>query len=141
MCVCGGVKVGYSLLLGHVANPLTPGLDPAPRPLQQQQTHFSLTASRTRIPVSKCTGSPEKLSHSGNTQTAARPSVPPPPPLPPPPKCHPTDVFFSSLSPNSVPVTTVIIVVVMSVMSQRVRLLSQSCGESSDATDVFFAFG
>lgn len=79
------VKVGYSLLLGHVANPPDPGLDPAHRPLQQQQnTHSSLTveASRTWLPVSECTGSPEKLSHSGNTQTSSSSNH------------HPTDLFF-----------------------------------------------
>lgn len=46
-------------------------------PSAATNTHFSLTveASGSLLPVSKCTGSPEKLSYSGNTQTVARRSL------------------------------------------------------------------
>lgn len=76
--LCGGVKVGYSLLLGHVANPLTLAWILLADPFSSSSTLLSLTveASRTRLPVSECTGSPETLSHSGNAQTVARPFPP-----------------------------------------------------------------
>lgn len=78
--------------------------------------HFSLSveASGTLLPVSKCTGSPEKLSYSGNTQTAARCSL-----LllqPPPYRC-----VFLRLVPKLVLVMTttiiIIIVIISSIMS------------------------
>lgn len=69
------MKVGYSLLLGHEANPPDLWLGSCSQtPSAATNTLLSLTACRTRLLVSKSTGSPEKLSHSGNTQTAA-PSV------------------------------------------------------------------
>lgn len=46
--------------------PVTPGSVPAPAPLQQP------TARRTRLAVSECTGSLERLSHGGSAQTDVR---------------------------------------------------------------------
>lgn len=88
------MKVGYSLLLGHVADPVTLARIPLADPPQRRRARPPPVGGGpgTWLPVSKCTGSPEKLSHRGNTQTAARPSVQPPP----------SGIFVSRL----VPVTT-----------------------------------
>lgn len=85
-----------------------PGLDPAPRLLRQQR---AVEASGTRLPVSKCTSSLEKLSHSGSTQT-------PPSSL----SLHPTDVYFSSLSPNLFALVTTVTAIVVVVRPDLPRL-------------------
>lgn len=104
VCVCVGVKVGYSLLLGHVANPLTLAWILLTDPFSSNK-HTSPWRWR-----------PPGLGYRCQSARAARRSFHIVATLKQPPSSssrHPTDVFFSGLSPNSVLVTTVIIIVVV----------------------------
>lgn len=107
------VKVGYSLLLGHVSNPTTLAWILIPDPFSSNKRSW-----------------PPGLSYRCQRARAARRSfhivatlkwlpVPPCSPF----NHHPTDVYFSGLSPNSILVTSATVVAV-SAMSQQMSARS-----------------
>ena len=133
--MCVGVKVGYSLLLGHVANPLTLAWILLTDPFSSNK-HTSPWRWR-----------PPGLGYRCQSARAARRSFHIVATLKQPPSSssrHPTDVFFCGLSPNAVLVTTVIIIIV-AVVSEAEKGLSSVEPElrrkPSDAPPTFQPFG
>lgn len=112
LCVWRGVKVGYSLLLGHVSNPLTLAWILLPDAFSSN-THALLPDGRglwdsaTGVKVHEQPGEAFKQ-----------------PPIPPFSRAslHPTDVFFFGLSPNCVLLTTISISVISAATPGRLRL-------------------